>query len=174
MLDCLNNLIGLRGCSTDEPASGLYLNYLPGITLKQIQRIANSEQQNYLGVWAEIQENASNTIFADFQNLVNYYYKINCCAENCDIESIFCSYVSQLAVPYRYLLGATLMTERLYSERLNWFTTIGKDQAEELKDFYTVEYEKYLKNAVKAIPKEILAGCYECSGGRISYQSNLP
>lgn len=174
MLDCLVNLIGLKDCSNDIPESGLYVNTLPGITIKQLQRIADSEQLNYVGVWNDAQEAAAAEFYADFQNYLNYYFKINCCAENCDVEDIFCQYVARLAVPYRFLLGVHIMNARIYSERINFFTTVGIDEARELKDFYQVQYEKYMKAAVKAIPQAILNGCYECTGGKLSYQLNLP
>ena len=174
MLDCLINLIGLKDCGTEAPSSGLYLNTLAGISLKQLQRIANAEQQNYLGVWNDVQENAAAEFFADFQTYLNMYYKIDCCTEGCSVEDIFCNYVSQLAIPYRFLLGVHVMNERLYSERVNYFTTIGKEEAEELQAFYRLEYEKFLKAAMQRIPNEILAGCFKCLGGAISYQSNMP
>lgn len=40
---CLNNYIGIRGCSEEEPESGLYINDVPGITTKSAANIVDSE-----------------------------------------------------------------------------------------------------------------------------------
>lgn len=174
MISCLENLVGIKGCGQPVPETGVYINTLVGVTIKQMQRIADNEQQNYLGVWKDAKENASAIMYADFQNYLNYYFKVNCCADNCDVEEIFCNYSTQLAIPFQFLLGVMIMNQRIFSDRLNYFTTVGKEEAEELKAFYQVQYEKYLKGAVKAIPQGILNGCFECTGGKLTYQLNLP
>lgn len=40
---CLNNYIGVRGCSDEEPESGLYINDIPGITTRLAANIVDSE-----------------------------------------------------------------------------------------------------------------------------------
>lgn len=54
-MDCLNDYIGLQGCGSSTPDSGLYLNDLAGIQLRQIDEIANEDQVNYTGVWDKVQ-----------------------------------------------------------------------------------------------------------------------
>lgn len=54
-MDCLNNYIGLTGCGNLIPASGLFINSLPGISLKSVEQLADAEQQNYIGVWNDVQ-----------------------------------------------------------------------------------------------------------------------
>lgn len=53
-MECLRNYIGLRGCGLPEPESGFYVNSLPGISLESIDKLADSEQRSYAGVWADI------------------------------------------------------------------------------------------------------------------------
>ena len=53
-MECLRNYIGLRGCGLQEPESGYYVNSLPGISLESIDKLADSEQRSYAGVWADI------------------------------------------------------------------------------------------------------------------------
>lgn len=57
-MDCLIDYIGLSGCGATNPASGLFVNSLPGISLKSIDSLADSEQVNYVGVWNDVQTRA--------------------------------------------------------------------------------------------------------------------
>lgn len=57
-MDCLIDYIGLTGCGTNTPASGLFINSLPGISLKSIDSLADLEQVNYIGVWNDVQTRA--------------------------------------------------------------------------------------------------------------------
>lgn len=58
-MHCLYNYIGLLGCGTSVPESGLFVNSQPGITTESIAAIADNEQENYLGVWEDIQNRAA-------------------------------------------------------------------------------------------------------------------
>lgn len=59
--DCLRDWVGLdAGC---EPASGLYVNALPGVSLEGMEAGADGEQAHYPGVWRAVQTAA----FAKFR-----------------------------------------------------------------------------------------------------------
>lgn len=55
MSNCLIDWIGIQGCHTLENFSGVFLNQLPGLNLESLEKVADSEQVNYLGVWNDIQ-----------------------------------------------------------------------------------------------------------------------
>jgi len=57
-MDCLKDYIGLRGCTVTTPESGLWLNTNAGVSTAIADNIANSEQINYSGLWADVQANA--------------------------------------------------------------------------------------------------------------------
>lgn len=58
-MNCFKNYIGIKGCNGyDNPDSGLFINSLPGLTMKSMDNIANSEQVNYLGVFDECEDRA--------------------------------------------------------------------------------------------------------------------
>lgn len=59
-MECFRNYIGVKGCGQPEPLSGLYINSLPGITLRSIDEIANSEQVTFVNVWKDVQDRALN------------------------------------------------------------------------------------------------------------------
>lgn len=54
-MDCLLDYIGLQGCSQTVPDSGLFVNDLAGIQLRQVDEIADEDQQNFTGVFAKVQ-----------------------------------------------------------------------------------------------------------------------
>lgn len=57
-MECLRDYIGVLGCGAKVPVSGKYLNTLPGISLENIEKLANDEQKNFLGVWKDVQDRA--------------------------------------------------------------------------------------------------------------------
>lgn len=58
-MNCLIDYIGLTGCGDSTPASGLFINSLPGISLKSIEQLADAEQKTYIGVWNDVQLRAT-------------------------------------------------------------------------------------------------------------------
>lgn len=153
-MQCIIDYIGLQVCANqDAPVSGLYINTLPGITLESIEKIAGPDQVTYAGVWRDAQAEAAIRFKIDFIAALNKCYTIN---RHCDYEDMICDNVESLTNAWRYLLGNQLMIFRLYSTRLNRFTTIDAKKAEELKDFYQIEYEKSLMQAIDFID---VSGC---------------
>lgn len=71
MSNCLTDLIGIEGCGGAVPPSNLYINRLPGIELKAIDKIATADQGTLNGVWSDIQERA----VRKFKSSVNAKFK---------------------------------------------------------------------------------------------------
>ena len=59
------------------------------------------------------------------------------------------------------------MIERIYSERLNSYTTIGKKQAEELRDHFELQFESSLNDTIEGIQLEDDDCCFTCENGGI-------
>lgn len=159
MLTCLLDIIGLHACGGvyEAPVSGLYINSLPGISLESIDKIADSEQVTYMGVWNDAQVEAAARFRVDFITELTKCYELE---KGCDYDTIICANTDLLANAWRYLLGNQLMLFRLYTTRLNRFTTVDYDQAKELRDYYQVEYEAALRQAVKLV--DVSACCLQC------------
>ena len=51
-INCLKSVIGVLGCKEPQPL--VYLNSLPGISIKSLDMIANEDQITYLGVISNI------------------------------------------------------------------------------------------------------------------------
>lgn len=147
-MTCFIDYIGLNYCLRgvyDVPTSGIYLNSLPGISIENIDKIADSEQVTYLGVWEDVQTFA----LAQFKlDVMNEMKKCFALSKTCDYDVLICDNIEELSLSWKYLLGVSLMIFRLNSDRVNRWTTINRDEAKELRDFYQVEYEKALKQGV--------------------------
>lgn len=146
-MNCLKDYVGIRGY-TVTPASGQFINQLPGISLKSIQSIANSEQVTALAVWNDVQERAWRRISNDFMIAMRAKY---CLKKDTDTDAIICDDKALFLRAWTWVLGAELMSEQSYSERLNIFTTINRGRGEELRATFTGEYENALEDLMPAI-----------------------
>ncbi len=54
-MNCLQDYIGLKGCTVDAPLSGLYINDYPGMSSELLDKIATPEQASYVGMWDSAQ-----------------------------------------------------------------------------------------------------------------------
>jgi uncharacterized protein YlbG (UPF0298 family) len=173
-MDCFKDYIGINACGNETSVSGLFINQLPGVTFKMITGIIENDQDTFVKLWKDIQERALRKFGKDYHSKFTKKYVGFCCdSADCDPEKICCDNIEIFADAWLYCLGVELMIERLYSTRLNRFTTIDKDQASELRDYYMVEYEKNLNYAIKYLPKAIIENCFECRSS-IDYVERLP
>lgn len=162
-MDCLLDYIGIKVCGDETPGSGLFINSLPGISLESIDKIATEDQITYMGVWADVQAEAAVRFKIDFMTAITNCFKLN---TDCDYEDLICDNKAILVNAWRYLLGNQLMLFRLYTNRLNIFTTVKLEDAAALRDLYQVEYEKSLKQSVNLID---VGDCEMCCGGNPEY-----
>jgi hypothetical protein len=160
-MSCLTGYIGIKNCpGAESPESGLFVNSLPGISLESIDKSANELQISYAGVWADAQDEA----WPDFR--LGFISELTKCFQittKCDYDALICANKAVLANAWRYLLGNKLMLIRKYSDRLNRFTMIKKEESDELINLYQVEYESALKQAVLLIDISSCS-CMECGG----------
>lgn len=75
-LECLRDYIGIRGCGRPDPESGLWINSL-GINLENIDKIASPEQQNFLGVWDDVQTRALRRLEMAITAFFSQKYRLN-------------------------------------------------------------------------------------------------
>lgn len=163
-MDCLIDYIGINACADqDAPDSGIYINSLPGISLESIEKIATQDQETYLGVWKDVQAQAQIRFKTDFIAQLTKCFEIS---KKCDYESMICDNKEILVTAWMYLLGNQLMLFRRYTNRLNKYTTVDLKKAEELTDYYMVEYEAALAQSVQLVDRSECM-CLE-PGGRIS------
>jgi hypothetical protein len=146
---CLKGYIGISP-AVGEVESGLYLTELSGITLNNLEKIAEKqdEQTDYEAVFADCEKRA----ILSFKAAV--MARINDCYHICDsalVECLICEERERLAPALWYAIGAETMIERQGSDRLNRFTTIDRKKAVDLQRFFEERYDYELNNAVKSI-----------------------
>jgi hypothetical protein len=167
-MDCLKGYVGLKVCGDETSPSGTFINTLPGISLESIDKIADSEQTTYMGVWNDVQAEAATRFYIDVVSEITKCYQLTA---YCDYEEIICANKLKLLSAWRYLLGNQLMIFRIYTTRLNRFTTVDLEQAKELRDHYQIEYEKALAQSAKILD---VSSCELCCGGNPSYVYQRP
>lgn len=87
-MNCLIDKVGLAGCGTTVPASGLTINQLPGISLKSIEKLADEEQRDWTGVWADVQARASKRFAIDVASKLSSRYALNEIPQNVDLGRV--------------------------------------------------------------------------------------
>ena len=76
-MQCLNDYIGINWCNATPPASGLYVNDLPGLTLKSIDKTTSDEQATFIQVWQQVQKRALRMLGSAIVSGFNTRYRIN-------------------------------------------------------------------------------------------------
>jgi hypothetical protein len=77
MAHCLDNYIGLRGCGSTTPPSGLYVNDLPGMSLENLVTLTNTDEPTYSDIWTMVQTRAQNRFSLDVREAMGKHYKLN-------------------------------------------------------------------------------------------------
>ena len=114
-MDCLLNYIGLQGCGSTIPDSGLYVNDLAGIQLRQVNEIANEDQQNYTGVWDKIQRRSLKIFEKDVRVAFRQKYRIKGVTQSLNIGRLIDTAITKSqSAEYRGL------TVELNQETDNW------------------------------------------------------
>jgi len=77
MAHCLDNYIGLRGCGSTTPPSGLYVNDLPGMSLENLVTLTNTDEPTYTDIWTMVQTRAQQRFSLDVREAMGKHYKLN-------------------------------------------------------------------------------------------------
>ena len=169
-MTCFVDYIGLSLCAGayESPASGIYINSLPGLSMESLDKIADQEQINYLGVWDDVQANALPEFRVDVMAEIRKCYELNC---DCDYDVLICENLEVLTQAWKYKLGISVLMFRINSNRLNRYTTIDIPQAKELLAYYQAEFEKMLSSSVLCMD---ISSCELCCGGNPQVVTWLP
>lgn len=80
----------------------------------------------------------------------------------CRYDWLICNNLDQFILPWQYLLGAELMTERIFSDRENRFTNIDLEKARELRTEFEAGFKTELDLAISGIDISEHDCCIEC------------
>lgn len=90
---------------------------------------------------------------------LNVVYNIYCSA-----EKFVCQNINLFKKTLWWKVGQELIIERRYGNRLNEFTTMTEERAEELTAFYQANYSQAIENSLKAHNIFEDPFCFECKG----------
>lgn len=92
---------------------------------------------------------------------------------HCSAEKFVCQNINIFKKAFWYKIGQELIIERRYGNRLNQFTTMIQERAEELTSFYQANYSQALENSIKSHNVNEDPYCFECKGS-VNVKTNLP
>ena len=107
-MNCLTDYIGLRGCGAAVPPSGLYVNDLPGISLKQLVNLTNEEETSYLQLWSMIQQRAQNRFSLDVREAMGKHYRMKSMLQGINLGNQIGEFNTAIAPPTRSQWGFTI------------------------------------------------------------------
>lgn len=109
-LNCLKDWIGVQGCTTTTPDSGIFINQLPGIELEMIDSLADEQQVDFNGVWDDVRERAIRRLKTDINAEFKKRYLLKNITESINMERIIdTTSVTALGAQYR---GVALTLDR--------------------------------------------------------------
>ena len=122
-MKCLTDFIGIRGCGNAEPVSGLYINSLPGISLKSIDRLADEEQKSYAGVWADIQQRSLNKFGIEVTAAMAARYKLKSIQQHIVSSNYKLIDTGTIIAPSANVQGINLSLNNNESKLLSFYIT---------------------------------------------------
>lgn len=156
MFNCLSKAINVRGCSsTNLPL--IYLNSLPGISIKSLDMIANEDKLNYTGVIDSIIQRAGQRILLDFISgaanaKINpkYFNTINC------IGRVTEPLVFNNANVTPILQGIKITFKQSQYLSLNLYNLYFRSQVNQNLDFYIIDL--VTNDVLDTINVDLIAG----------------
>ena len=109
----------------------------------------------------------------DFDNANNTYGLSGKFSVQCKFDNLVCANREHFTSAWLSLLCHSIMFFRYTTSRMNEFTTIMKDDAKELMEYFHVEFEKELESAVVGIRLDTNDGCIECNSPVMSRPARI-
>ena len=100
MAHCLDNYIGLRGCDSTTPPSGLYVNDLPGMSLENLVTLTNIDEPTYIDIWTMVQGRAQSRFSLDVREAMGKHYKLNSLMQGINVGNNVGSLASSVPAQY--------------------------------------------------------------------------
>lgn len=116
LISCIKDFIGVEGCTSTVPNSGIYINQLPGIELRMIDKLADEQQVDFNGVWDDVQERAVRRFKNDINSEFRKRYRIKSITQSINIGRDVTTTTTAVGVEYR---GFTLEIGRTNTEHAN-------------------------------------------------------
>lgn len=136
---CLRDWIGLKWKNGATPDSGVYINQLPGVSLKSIDYLANAEQIDFLGVWDDVQTRSLTRLRTHVTNYFAKRYQLKPVNESLILPTFFNNGSQNTPAAANY---------RGFTFDLGWY-------ASPLASIHVESLRLYSLNAVAGLPIKI-------------------
>ena len=118
-MGCLNDYIGIRWCGGSASApSSLYINDLPGLSIKQFNSITDEENGTFLSVWNTVQNRAERRFALDVREAMGAKYRLKSLAQGVNLGKV----LVDASVPPYVINGNSTIHLELNSESDPQFT----------------------------------------------------
>jgi hypothetical protein len=92
---------------------------------------------------------------------------------SCSLDNFICQRLTLFTNPYLYLLGYEFCQERMFSDRINHWTLMNREEASELSVVFLDRFNEQIDSTLKALKVTDYDYCFECSR-EINYRTLLP
>jgi hypothetical protein len=91
----------------------------------------------------------------------------------CSVSNFVCQRIDSFKDAFLYKLGVEFCNERIYSDRINRYTLMDRDEAEKLRTEFQMQYEELIEAALKDLQVRESDECFECNKA-VNYKAMLP
>jgi hypothetical protein len=82
----------------------------------------------------------------------------------CSLDNYVCQRIALFEEPFMYMLGIEFCNEIIFSNRLNRYTLLDREEAEKLRDYLKEEQESQLKGVLTGLRMRNNDYCFNCAG----------
>jgi hypothetical protein len=154
-MGCLNDYIGIRWCGGSASApSSLYINDLPGLSIKQFNSITDEENGTFLSVWNTVQNRAERRFALDVREAMGAKYRLKSLAQGVNLgreitdvttteyaNSDHLGFTIELTQEDHQFINSPL--QAIHIQSLSWYHAAvpdtGKSYRIEIRDLDTLE-----------------------------------
>ena len=91
----------------------------------------------------------------------------------CSVSNFVCQRIDNFKDAFLYKLGIEFCNERIYSDRINRYTLMDREDAEKLRGEFEVEYDQLIEASLKDLKVTESDECFECSKA-VNYRVMIP
>ena len=91
----------------------------------------------------------------------------------CSVSNFVCQRIDSFKDAFLYKLGVEFCNERIYSDRVNRYTLMDREDAEKLRIEFDLQYRELIEAALKDLKITESDECFECNKA-VNYKMMLP
>ena len=91
----------------------------------------------------------------------------------CSVSNFVCQRIDSFKDAFLYKLGIEFCNERIYSDRINRYTLMDRDDAVSLRDEFASQYDELIEASLKDLKVTESDECFQCNKA-VNYKTQLP